>query len=177
MNTHEYENFSKRKQRDHKIQDQSRQAKKDMERKNPPDWTQVSKSGWLMLERIALEAPSAFKLYSFFAQHIDPGCGAVICDQLFLANYFNVTTRTIQKWIKLLEDSDALIKIPVGTTYAYALDPYQVWKGYSTSKPYAAFNTKALTDRNGEVTRKLKIMLASKGIDLDSENLGDDENE
>ena len=29
--------------------------------------------------------PGAAGLYAFFAEHIDPTCGAVVCDQQFLA--------------------------------------------------------------------------------------------
>ena len=33
-----------------------------------------------------------------FAEHIDPTCGAVVCDQQFLANQMGVSTRTIRRW-------------------------------------------------------------------------------
>ncbi|REH78328.1 firmicute plasmid replication protein RepL, partial [Staphylococcus felis] len=68
------------------------------------------------------------------------------------------------RWVLDLENLGALLRIPVGQTYAYALDPLMVWKGYNTSKDYAAFNTKTLTDRNGEINRKLRIMMSERGI-------------
>lgn len=151
-------------ERDHKYQDELKTAEIAKKRKNPPDFTQVTGAGFDMFVKIAQEAPSAFPLFAFFAQHIDPSCGAVVCDQKFLANRFNVSVRSVQKWIKKLEDLGALIKIPVGQTYAYALDPLLVWKGYNTSKDYAVFNTKTLTDRNGEINRKLRIMMSERGI-------------
>nr|AYU70354.1 helix-turn-helix domain-containing protein [Escherichia coli] len=41
-----------------------------------------------------------------------------------------------------LESKNALVRIPVaGKVCAYALDPHEVWKGYNTSKNYAAFVT------------------------------------
>ncbi|HGA1267594.1 TPA: hypothetical protein ACIRHZ_002029, partial [Streptococcus suis] len=101
-----------------------------------------------------------------FAHHLDPSCGAVICDQKFLADRFNVSIRTIQRWVLDLENLGALLRIPVGQTYAYALDPLQVWKGYNTSKDYAVFNTKTLTDRNGEINRKLRIMMSERGMPI-----------
>ena len=36
----------------------------------------------------------------FFAQNIDKSCGAVVCDQKFLADYFGVSLRTIQYWLR-----------------------------------------------------------------------------
>lgn len=151
-------------QLDHKAQDDKKNAEIAQKRKNPPNFTQVTGAGWSMIVQIAQVAPSALPLFTFFAEHIDPSCGAVICDQKFLADRFNVSVRTVQKWIKKLEELSALLKIPVGTTYAYALDPLQVWKGYNTSRDYAVFNTKTLTDRNGEINRKLRIMMSERGI-------------
>ena len=36
------------------------------------------------------QGAAAIGLYSFFAEHIDPTCGAVVCDQQFLANQMGV---------------------------------------------------------------------------------------
>ncbi|EQA4369124.1 hypothetical protein ACX2XS_005709, partial [Escherichia coli] len=46
-------------------------------------------------------------LYAFFAEHIDPTCGAVVCDQQFLADHLEVSTRTIRNWLKYLETERA----------------------------------------------------------------------
>lgn len=149
---------------DHKTQDELKTLEIAKKRKNPPNFTQVTPIGWSMIVKIGKEAPSALPLFSFFAEHIDENCGAVVCDQKFLAERFGVGIRTIYNWIKQLENLGALLRIPVGQTYAYALDPLQVWKGYHTSKDYAVFNTKTLTDRNGEINRRLKIMMSERGI-------------
>lgn len=154
-------------ERDHRYQDELKVAEIAQKRKNPPNFTQVTTAGWSMLNKIATESPRAFALYSFFAENLDPHCGAVICDQKFLADRFNVSIRTVQRWVLDLENLGALLRIPVGQTYAYALDPLQVWKGYNTSKDYAAFNTKTLTDRNGEINRKLRIMMSERGMPID----------
>lgn len=154
----------KLRQLDHRYQDELKTAEIAQKRKNPPNWTQVTSMGWRMIEKIAKEHPASFGLFTFFAEHIDESCGAVVCDQKFLAERFGVSTRTVRTWINQLEKIGALIKIPVGQTYAYALDPLQVWKGYNSSRDYAAFNTKTLTDRNGEINRKLKVMMSERGI-------------
>ncbi|HGA1271589.1 TPA: firmicute plasmid replication protein RepL [Streptococcus suis] len=151
---------------DHRYRDEVKVAEIAQKRKNPPDFTQVTGAGWSMIVKINKEAPRALELFSFFAHHLDPSCGAVICDQKFLADRFNVSIRTIQRWVLDLENLGALLRIPVGQTYAYALDPLQVWKGYNTSKDYAVFNTKTLTDRNGEINRKLRIMMSERGMPI-----------
>ena len=63
------------------------------------------------------QGAAAIGLYSFFAEHIDPTCGAVVCDQQFLANQMGVSTRTIRRWLDYLEEKG-----------------HEVWKGYNTSK-------------------------------------------
>ena len=105
------------------------------------------------------QGAAAIGLYSFFAEHIDPTCGAVVCDQQFLANQMGVSTRTIRRWLDYLEEKGALVRIPVaGKVCAYALDPHEVWKGYNTSKDYSAFVTKTLVNKDGEIKRRIMAM-------------------
>ncbi|MWT91535.1 HTH domain-containing protein, partial [Escherichia coli] len=76
--------------------------------------------------------------------------------QQFLADQLSVTTRTIRNWVSFLEENNCLVKIPIsGKICAYALAPAEVWKGYNTSKPYAAFVTKTLVNSEGVIKRRL----------------------
>ena len=110
------------------------------------------------------QGAAAIGLYSFFAEHIDPTCGAVVCDQQFLANQMGVSTRTIRRWLDYLEEKGALVRIPVaGKVCAYALDPHEVWKGYNTSKDYSAFVTKTLVNKDGEIKRRIMAMFSGRG--------------
>ncbi|ELN1221385.1 TPA: HTH domain-containing protein [Escherichia coli] len=100
-------------------------------------------------------------LYAFFAEHIDPTCGAVVCDQQFLADHLEVSTRTIRNCLKYLETERALVRIPVaGRVCAYALDPHEVWKGYDNAKEYAAFVTKTLVNKDGDIKRRIMSMFS-----------------
>ena len=110
------------------------------------------------------QGAAAIGLYSFFAEHIDPTCGAVVCDQQFLANQMGVSTRTIRRWLDYLEEKGALVRIPVaGKVCAYALDPHEVWKGYNTSKDYSAFVTKTLVNKDGEIKRRINGYVFRRG--------------
>lgn len=124
-------------------------------------FTQVYPKGWKRAIELASKNPKAFQLYAFFAENIDPTCGAVLCDQQFLADQFKVSTRTVQRWLDFLEENNAVLRIPVaGRVCAYALDPHEVWKGYDTSKNYAAFITKTLVNKDGEIKRKIVSMFS-----------------
>ena len=50
-----------------------------------------------------------------------------------------------------------------GGTYAYALDPDEVWKAWDVQKDHAVFRTKTLVSKRGEnavVKRRLQVMIA-----------------
>jgi hypothetical protein len=127
------------------------------------DFTQTYPEGWERIRQLATGNPGAITLYSFIAQHIDANCGAVIADQTFLSEQLGVSRRTIIRWIAYLEEQGAMLKIPIaGKVCAYALNPSEVWKGYNSSKDYAAFVTKTLVNQDGEIRRKLKAMLSKK---------------
>lgn len=142
------------------------QEVKDRERaRENHNFTQTTPAGWRRMREMlkAKETASALPLYMFFAEHIDPSCGAVVADQGFLADQMDVSVRTIQRWLKLLEDHGALVRIPVaGRVCAYALDPHEVWKGYNNGKRYAAFVTKTLTEKDSNIQRKIQNMFRTK---------------
>ena len=116
------------------------------------------------IDRKASKEHEEAKKNSNFTQtypNIDPTCGAVVCDQQFLANQMGVSTRTIRRWLDYLEEKGALVRIPVaGKVCAYALDPHEVWKGYNTSKDYSAFVTKTLVNKDGEIKRRIMAMFS-----------------
>ena len=143
---------------------QHQEEKRDRERleaQKNQNFTQVYPLGWKRLAELAKGNSAAFGFYTYLAQHIDGSCGAVVADQTFLAEQFNVTTRTIRNWVKYLEEMHALVKIPVtGRVCAYALNPHEVWKGYDNAKPYAAFLTKTLVNKDGEIQRRIMAMFS-----------------
>ena len=152
----------KRRKAELKEQDKNRN-KVQKERKKNNDFTQVYPLGWERLAKLARGNSGAFGLYTYLAQHIDGSCGAVIADQAFLAEKLGVTTRTIRNWITYLEDNRALVKIPVaGRVYAYALNPHEVWKGYNDAKDHAAFLSKTLVNKDGEIRRRIMSMFSGE---------------
>ena len=78
-------------------QDQEDLKKSEEARKNK-GFTQVYPKGWKRIMELSKRNASASGLYAFFAQHIDSSCGAVVCDQQFLANEFGVNRSTISRW-------------------------------------------------------------------------------
>lgn len=142
---------------------EEKEIKDQEELKKNRGFTQIYPKGWDRLREIIKINPPAASLYSFFAEHIDPSCGAVVCDQQFLADKMGVSKRTVQRWLKYLEDEKAVIKIPIaGKVCAYALDPREVWKGYNNAKEYAVFTTKTLVNKDGEIQRRIMTMFSTE---------------
>lgn len=143
--------------------DTEKERREHEEAKKNSKFTQVSPKGWERVRELLMDKQgiSALKLYSFLAEHIDPSCGAVVADQQFLADKMNVSRTTIIRWLNYLESKNALVRIPVaGKVCAYALDPHEVWKGYNTTKDYAAFKTKTLVNTDGDIKRRIMAMFS-----------------
>ena len=81
------------------------------EAKKNRNFTQMYPKGWQRVRELLKDKQgiSAIQLYSFLAEHIDPTCGAVVCDQQFLAEKMDVSTRTIRRWLTYLEGKNALV--------------------------------------------------------------------
>lgn len=153
-------NETQRKQReiDLKEQGQKQAAKQRQDAKNS-NFTQVYPLGWRRLRELFKRNPGAAELYSMLAEHIDGACGAVVADQSHLAAMMGVSRQTISKYIKFLEAEMVLVKIPIaGKVCAYALNPYEVWRGYDTTKEHAAFLTKTLVNKDGDIQRRIMAM-------------------
>ncbi len=166
-----------KKTRQDQLKKQAEKERREHEeaRKNS-NFTQVSPKGWERVRELLTDKQgvAALKLYSFLAEHIDPSCGAVVADQQFLADQLDVSRTTIIRWLNYLESKNAVVRIPVaGKVCAYALDPHEVWKGYNTSKNYAAFVTKTLVNHDGDIKRKIMAMFKGQELDGDAKDQQD----
>ena len=156
-------------------QREEEESKKDKKNKN---FVQLYSSGFDRIKSlIEAKQPTALKLYLFLAEHIEPGTGAVVASQQLLADELEVSVRTIKTVSKYLEHIGAIIRIRLGpgTIYAYCLDPSEVWKSWNTTKKYAAFNTKTLARQkdNGDIKRRLMVMLKGKNLSEESNSKDD----
>ncbi|WP_337194339.1 helix-turn-helix domain-containing protein [Pseudomonas aeruginosa] len=136
----------------------------EAEPKSNGPFPQVYQKGWERIRELSKDKQGvvAIPLYSFLAEHIDPSCGAVVADQQFLADKLGVSRSTIKRWLNYLESKNALVRIPVaGKVCAYALDPHEVWKGYNTTKNHAAFVTKTLVNKDGDIQRRIMAMFSN----------------
>lgn len=147
-----------------------RQARKERDEDRRNDlarenrrFVQVYPKGFRRLQMLIRYNPSAARLYALLAENIDPQGGVVVASQTVLAEMLGVTDRTIRTLTKVLEDQKAIIRIRVGTgTYAYALDPDEVWKAWDIHKDHAVFRTQTLVSKRREnvgIKRRIQVMI------------------
>lgn len=155
-------NETQRKQRKLDLQEQNhKNASERLQEKKNQNFTQVYPLGWKRLRELFRRNAGAAELYSMLAENIDGACGAVVAEQGYLATLMGVSRQTISKYIKFLECESVLVKIPVaGKVCAYALNPHEVWKGYDNNKEHAAFLTKTLVSKDGDVKRRIMAMFS-----------------
>lgn len=133
------------------------------ERKNK-GFAQVYPKGWRRLRWLMQEKPTAARLYSWIAEHMDPDGGALVVSQTVMAEAMGISEITVRRLTKWLEDKNVMVRVRVGSgVYAYALDPDEVWKAWDTQKDYAVFRTKTLVKKkdsyNRKVERRIKVMM------------------
>jgi hypothetical protein len=137
--------------------------RRDVLSRQNPKFIQVYPKGWTRLQHLIKTQPSAARLYALLAEHIDPNGGVVVAAQVVLAEMLDVNERTIRRLTKVLEDQSAIVRIRIGSgTYAYALDPTEVWKNWDIYKDHAVFRTKTLVSKSGPnatVKRSLQVMI------------------
>lgn len=132
------------------------------ERKNR-GFAQFYRQGLRTVSRVAKENPQALAMWMLICEEIDASCGAVVASQKWLAGHLGVSDRTIRRWTKYLEEAGILITIPIqGGVLAYAVNPEMVWKGYDNGKDYASFATKTLVSKDGNVERRLKLLMEER---------------
>ena len=148
------------------VKDKLDEEIEEKETKKNKNFAQVYEKGFERISSLINKNPSAAKLYIFLANHIEPGTGAVVVSQELLAEELKVSTRTIRRLSKNLEEEGAIIRIRLGagSIYAYCLDPEEIWKSWNSSKEYAAFKTKTLARKkdNGDIRRHLMVMIKDK---------------
>lgn len=127
-------------------------------------FTQVSNKGWARITDLIAKNPQAARTYCFLAQHVSGEINAVTVSQETLAEATGTSVSTIKRHTKELEDMRALIRLRVGPgTYAYCLDPEEIWRYWGNAKKFAAFNTKTLVSKkaNAVVARQMKMLFGT----------------
>ena len=136
-------------------------------------FTQVTNKAWDAMRALVGVNKTAAQLYMFLAQHCDK-TGVVVVGQAILMEELGCARNTLWRACKELEDRNCLVRLKVsGNTYAYCLDPFQIWKSFASSKHHAAFLTRTLVSNPNAAERRITMMMKKQAM----ANSDDDEKE
>ena len=123
------------------------------------NFVQIYHPGFDLLRKLIKKSPNAACLYLVIAEWMEAYCGALPADLPSLAHEIGVSTRSVDTYLKLLEDENALIRVPFsGCHKAYALNPDHVWKSYDSRKKHSIFVRKTIAGTCGFVRKKLMVL-------------------
>lgn len=163
-----------------RIENEQAQAKQmEKARRENRDFKQVYPRGFWRIQELIKSAPQAAQLYVWLAANVG-AAGAVVASRELMAEELKVSTKTITRRLKELEDAKAIVRIHITAgIYAYAISPEEVWNGINAAKNTAAFYTKTLARVSdcGKLKRHLKMMAMAERkargepVDMDQPDL------
>ena len=129
----------------------------DASQKNA-DFKMIFKRGWMRIQALAKHDPTALRLWAFFAEYASANGSLMIC-QTDIATELGITSRTVRRALKVLEDNGAVFTIREAGGNIYCLDPNEVWGMMADSKRFAPFKTHAIFSKKaqGVITKRLTV--------------------
>jgi len=121
----------------------------------PQKFAKIYAAGWDTISGMADNA-MAVKVFAFIAKHCDH-LNALVCPIEVMADELGVSSRTITRATKFLEERKHLVIVKVGTANAYVLDPKDIWKNYDKYKGMVGFSSKVLAHKGSNIGLKRRL--------------------
>ena len=115
------------------------------ERKNR-DFVQVYRENMKELRWLMINHPSASSILFFIMEHMD-GKNALCCAHSVIADYFEISERTVSRNVKILKDNGFIDILKSGTTNVYVINPEVAWSSWNNQKAYAKFEGNILINK------------------------------
>lgn len=139
------------------------------QKKNPPFFQFYKGASFEFLKEKMQENSKAMAVWFELVSLMD-NQGAVMISQNSLAEFFNVTPRTIRNWIDWLDDNDMISIFKIGTANVYAINSAIVSDRLVTEKQnFALFNARVVADKK-EQTKKIKQKFFSVADTISNNN-------
>lgn len=106
-------------------------------RKDPSDFTMVTRGYWADLRSLSKRMPAAFELLTLITERMSKS-NALVISQATIGQILGYGRTTVHKAIRLLEDEKWLQVVKVGTANAYIVNSKVVWRDHS-GKRYGSF--------------------------------------
>lgn len=106
-------------------------------RKDPQDFTMVTRGYWSELRSLSKRMPAAFELLTLITERMNRS-NALVISQATIGQILGYGRTTIHKAIKLLEEEHWVQVVKVGTANAYIVNSKVMWADKS-GKRYGSF--------------------------------------
>lgn len=106
-------------------------------RKDPQDFTMVTRGYWAELRSLSKRMPAAFELLTLITERMNRS-NALVISQATIGQLLGYGRTTIHKAVKLLEEERWLQVVKVGTANAYVVNSKVMWADKS-GKRYGSF--------------------------------------
>lgn len=122
-------------------------------KKNPADFTMVTRGYWADIRALSKRMPVAFQLLTLITERMNR-TNALVVSQATLSELLGVGRTTVHKAVRLLEQEKWVQVVKVGTANAYILNSKVVWRDHSAVNVTAAFTCRGFGEP-GRTTKDL----------------------
>lgn len=98
------------------------------------------------LRWLSLNHPKAYAIFMFIVEHMDYQ-NALMCSYQVFEDYFEISTSTVRRSIKILKDNGFVDILKSGTSNVYIINHQIVWASWANQKEYSKFNGNILISR------------------------------
>ena len=114
-------------------------------KKNPADFTMVTRGYWADIRALSKRMPVAFQLLTLITERMNR-TNALVVSQATLSELLGVGRTTVHKAVRLLEQERWVQVVKVGTANAYILNSKVAWRDHS-GKRYGSFYAEVLVSQ------------------------------
>lgn len=114
-------------------------------KKNPADFTMVTRGYWADIRALSKRMPVAFQLLTLITERMNR-TNALVVSQATLSELLGVGRTTVHKAVRLLEQEKWVQVVKVGTANAYILNSKVAWRDHS-GKRYGSFYAEVLVSQ------------------------------
>lgn len=124
-------------------------------KKDPKDFTMVTRGYWADLRNLSRRMPAAFEILTLITERMNKS-NALVISQATMGELLGYGRTTIHKAIRILEDERWLQVVKIGTANAYVVNSKVMWRDHS-GKRFASFFAEVLISES-EQTRTVEEM-------------------
>lgn len=124
-------------------------------RKDPADFTMVTRGYWSDLRSLSKRLPAAFELLTLITERMSKS-NALVISQATIGQILGYGRTTVHKAIRLLEDEKWVQVVKIGTANAYVVNSKVVWRDHS-GKRFGSFYAEVVVsaDEQGKTEDEL----------------------